>query len=66
MNITFPETPSWTFDIEELSSNAYRVVCTHRSGQTITFTDGNYESALDRARQEALQADAASAQHRRT
>jgi hypothetical protein len=58
MTRTFPEMPNWTFEFEEFYPNAYRVVCTHRDGRTITFTEGDYDRALARARQEAIDMDA--------
>ncbi len=50
---TFPETPGWVFEVEEVSAGVYRVRGLQEGGRSVESTGTDLQSLLDECRRYA-------------
>ncbi|MDF9826407.1 hypothetical protein M2447_000488 [Ereboglobus sp. PH5-10] len=54
MNLTFKEIPGWTFDVDEVSANVFKVVGRDGFGRSFEKTGLNPDGLLEEAKQYVL------------
>ena len=53
MKKIFPELPSWTFDIDEVSAGVYQAIGTHLNGYSVQAEGTDPEKLLEECRNSA-------------
>ena len=52
---TFPDLPGWTFTVDEVSANVYKIVGRDGSGRSVEATGTDYDALLKEARRWAAE-----------
>lgn len=52
--LTFADAPGWTFDLDETSTNVYRILGHHSDGRIVELSGTDPEDLIERCRREAM------------
>ena len=50
MRKTFPDLPSWSFDLDEISANVYEAIGTDKRGHRVSYTGTDLEEILNQCK----------------
>jgi hypothetical protein len=57
MKKVFPDLPSWSFEIDEVSAGVYEVIASDKHGRRFSHKDTDPDALLEKCRQQARELD---------